>query len=116
MVAYGDGAHFAAHTDIPIGTDHRDHGARFGKFDRLLSGVYYFHAEPKGFTGGELRLFRFGSDAAAEPGDWMDIPPEQNSLVVFPSWVRHQVLPVHCPSDAFSDSRFAVNCWMCRSR
>ncbi len=116
MVAYGDGAHFAAHTDIPIGANHRDHGAQFGGFDRLLSGVYYFHAEPKGFTGGELRLFRFGSDAAEEPGDWMDVPPEQNSLVVFPSWARHQVLPVSCPSGAFKDNRFAVNCWMCRSR
>jgi Rps23 Pro-64 3,4-dihydroxylase Tpa1-like proline 4-hydroxylase len=116
MVAYGDGAHFAAHTDIPIGTAHRDHGARFGGFDRLLSGVYYFHAEPKGFTGGELRLFRFGSEAADGPEDWMDVPPEQNSLVVFPSWARHQVLPVSCPSNAFNDSRFAVNCWMCRGR
>jgi SM-20-related protein len=113
MVAYGEGAHFAPHTDIPIGERRALGGDGSGAFDRLLSGVYYFHREPKGFTGGELRLHRFGSNE--RPGDYVDVPPAQNSLVVFPSWVTHQVMAVHCPSNDFADFRFAVNCWMCRA-
>jgi SM-20-related protein len=114
MVAYGDGAHFAPHTDIPVGQGRRAFGGDgSGAFDRLLSGVYYFHHEPKGFSGGALRLHRFGSNE--QPGDYVDVPPDQNSLVVFPSWVTHQVMEVRCPSDAFADFRFAVNCWICRA-
>jgi Rps23 Pro-64 3,4-dihydroxylase Tpa1-like proline 4-hydroxylase len=45
--------------------------------DRLLSAVYYFHAEPKAFSGRELRLHSFAGD-----GSFVDVPPEQNSLVV----------------------------------
>jgi len=37
-------------------------------------------------------------------------------LVAFPSWLRHEVLPVHVPSGAWRDSRFAINCWLHRAR
>jgi predicted 2-oxoglutarate/Fe(II)-dependent dioxygenase YbiX len=106
LVAHNDGAHFVLHAD----TYTRDQKARG---DRMLSGVYYLYREPKGFTGGCLRLHRIG----AQPGDeGLDIAPDQNSLVVFPSWGPHEVLPVSCPSHAFADSRFAVNCWVYRAR
>ena len=113
IAAHGDGAHFATHTDIPIGEGRKPLGGdRTRTQDRLLSGVYYFYREPKGFSGGQLRLHRFGSDN--EPGDYVDIEPAQNSLVIFPSWTTHEVLKVHCPSRAFEDYRFAINCWLCR--
>ena len=114
IAAHGDGAHFAAHTDIPIGEGRKPLGGdRTNTQDRLLSGVYYFHREPKRFSGGQLRLHRFGSDNV--PGDFADIEPEQNSLVIFPSWTRHEVLKVSCPSRVFEDYRFAINCWLCRT-
>lgn len=115
IVAHGDGAHFARHTDIPLGPGRRPVGGDDrGTQDRLLSGVYYFHREPKAFSGGALRLYRFGSeDDAAD--DWIDIEPDQNSLVVFPTWASHEVRPVSCPSRDFADSRFAVNVWLCRT-
>jgi len=114
IVAHGDGAHFAAHSDIPIGEGRKPLGGdRTQTQDRLLSAVYYFHREPKGFSGGQLRLHRFGSDNV--PGDYVDIEPLQNSLVIFPSWTTHEVLKVHCPSRAFEDYRFAINCWLCRT-
>lgn len=106
LAAHNDGAHFTLHSD----TYTRDQRARG---DRMLSAVYYFHREPQGFSGGCLRLHRIG----ARVGDTgIDVPPAQNSLVVFPSWAPHEVLPVSCPSRAFADSRFAVNCWIYRAR
>ena len=105
LVAHNDGAHFALHGDLYTGQ-----GSARG--DRMLSAVYYFHRAPKGFSGGCLRLHRIG----AMPGDMgVDVAPDQNSLVVFPSWAPHEVLTVHCPSGAFGDSRFAVNCWVYRA-
>jgi SM-20-related protein len=106
LVAHNDGAHFTLHSD----TYNRDHVARG---DRMLSAVYYFHREPKAFAGGALRLHRLGA-APGNPGT--DIAPDQNSLVVFPSWAPHEVMRVECPSRAFADSRFAVNCWVYRAR
>ena len=82
--------------------------------DRLLSAVYYFHAEPKAFSGGALRLYPFG--AKKDEDSFADVQPEQNTLLVFPSWAPHEVLPVSCPSGRFSDSRFAVNCWIHRRK
>jgi Rps23 Pro-64 3,4-dihydroxylase Tpa1-like proline 4-hydroxylase len=108
LTAYGDGAHFKPHLDIPIGQDRKPLGARKGE-DRVISAVYYFHNQPKRFSGGNLRLFRFGSD-----DDSVSIEPIDNSLVVFPSWARHQVERVSCPSGDFADYRYAANCWYCR--
>jgi SM-20-related protein len=114
IVAHGDGAHFAAHSDIPIGEGRKPLGGdRTQTQDRLLSGVYYFYREPKAFSGGQLRLHRFGSDNV--PGDYVDIEPIQNSLVIFPSWTTHEVMKVRCPSGAFEDYRFTINCWLCRT-
>ena len=113
LTAYGDGAFYRAHRDIQVGPARRSLGARPGE-DRVLSAVYYFHREPKGFSGGELRLYRWGADiAAADPNDWRDILPTQNSLASFASWAVHEVRAVACPGGAFEDSRFALNCWYC---
>lgn len=103
--AYGDGAHFDFHLDIASGKD-----APEGS--RMLTGVYYYYREPKKFSGGDLRLFHLG--AAPESDDYVSVPPEQNTLVVFPSWVGHSVTTIHCPGDDFGDSRFALNCWLHR--
>lgn len=113
LTAYGDGAFYGAHRDIPIGPDRKTLGAKPGQ-DRLLSAVYYFHREPKAFSGGALRLYRWGAALDAPgPDDWRDIEPRQNSLAGFASWAIHEVRPVDCPSGAFEDNRFALNCWYC---
>lgn len=113
LTAYGDGAFYTMHRDIPIGPSRTPLGALPGE-DRVVSAVYYFHREPKAFSGGELRLYRWGADlAAATPNDWRDLSPNQNSLACFASWAVHEVRTVHCPSGEFEDSRFALNCWYC---
>lgn len=117
LAAYGDGAHFAAHLDIPIGADRAALGPRPGE-DRILSAVYYLHSLPKKFSGGALRLHRFGvqTPEQSRPGvECVDVEPVENSLVAFPSWVTHEVRPVSCPSGEFEDYRFSLNCWYCRT-
>jgi Rps23 Pro-64 3,4-dihydroxylase Tpa1-like proline 4-hydroxylase len=102
LVANNDGAFFKRHIDIFVGAARKSS-------DRLLSAVYYFHSEPKAFSGGALRLYSF-----EDPGTFVEVQPEQNTLLVFPSWASHEVRPVSCPSGRFSHSRFNVNCWVHR--
>jgi SM-20-related protein len=106
--AYGDGGHFCAHID----TDER-----LGRI-RVLSCVYYFAMTPRRFHGGELRLYGFPILSAADrsaTASFVDVMPETDTLVVFPSWLRHEVRPVQVPSRAWTDSRFTINCWIHRA-
>jgi SM-20-related protein len=103
LVAHGDGAFYTRHIDTK--TVHYADSDRI----RVLSGVYYFNAEPKAFTGGALRLYAIGG---TEGENFVDIEPLRNSLLVFLAWAPHEVLPVSCPSKRFIDSRFAINCWV----
>ena len=110
ITAYGDGAFYRAHTDT--GIPGRDDPAQPKERDpRLLSAVYYFHRQPKGFSGGALRLFRWGQCDFEDPANFRDFEPADNRLVTFLSWSRHEVRPVTCPSQRFEDYRFAINCW-----
>jgi Rps23 Pro-64 3,4-dihydroxylase Tpa1-like proline 4-hydroxylase len=104
LVAHGDGAFYKPHIDTRTGLESDLNSVR------VLSGVYYFHAEPKAFSGGALRLYDFVLDTHAPR--FVDIEPERNTFLVFSSWARHEVLPVTCPTRQFMDSRFAVNCWV----
>lgn len=104
LVARNSGASLQRHIDTTLGTDHLTSGPR------LISAVYYFHREPRAFSGGALRLYRFGAGEAE--GDYIEIEPRQNSLVAFPSWASHAVSAIHCPSGEFADSRFTVAMWV----
>ena len=106
IASYGDGGHFDSHIDTAEVLDRV----------RVVSCIYYFAATPRRFTGGELRLFGFPSPstAAGSPRPFVDIAPETDTLVVFPSWLAHEVLPVSVPSGAWPDRRFSVICWLHR--
>lgn len=109
ICAYRDGNHFAAHIDTN----------EVAERVRVASCVYYFAATPRRFFGGELRLYGFparpGRDMSHIP-PFIDISPETDTLVAFPSWLRHEVLPVQVPSGLWADSRFTINCWLHRTR
>jgi Rps23 Pro-64 3,4-dihydroxylase Tpa1-like proline 4-hydroxylase len=105
LVAHGNGAFFARHVDTLTG-----HGRRDGHH-RIISAVYYFYALPKAFSGGALRLHSLA--ATGEQDGFVDIAPDNDTLVFFPSIFPHEVLPVQLPSGKFLDSRFAINCWIC---
>ena len=109
LTAYGDGAFYQAHTDTGIPA--KGEARRVDPEPRLLSAVYYYHRQPKGFDGGSLRLFRWGDVDTADPANFRDLEPADNRLVAFLSWARHEVRPVSCSSGRFEDYRFAINCW-----
>ena len=100
ILAYQDGGRFGAHIDT--------HGETAQV--RILSCVYYFAVTPRRFSGGQLRLYGFPTLSAAGSPPTVEIVPETDKLVIFPSWLRHEVLPVHVPSGAWEDSRFTLNC------
>jgi Rps23 Pro-64 3,4-dihydroxylase Tpa1-like proline 4-hydroxylase len=66
LVANNEGAFFKRHIDTFMGE------ARQAS-DRVLSAVYYFHAEPKAFSGGALRLYSL--DTKEDEGNFADVQP-----------------------------------------
>ncbi len=104
VTAHGDGDFFATHTD---------NGAPDIAY-RRISYVYYFHREPKQFSGGHLCLYntmiedgygRLGRLAA-------DIAPPRNGLMIFPTFIYHGVTPISCASSALTDQRLTMNGWL----
>jgi SM-20-related protein len=106
LVAHGDGAFYSRHIDTL--TQRNDLVTH-----RIISAVYYFNLLPRAFTGGVLRLHSLA--ASGQQGTFIDIEPDRDTLVFFPSWFPHEVLPISCSSGRFLDSRFAINCWINRS-
>ena len=43
----------------------------------------------------------------------IDIEPERDGLLAYPSWAGQKSLSVNCPSRRFEDHRFAMNVWLC---
>jgi len=101
--SYGHGGRFGAHIDT---TGHLHQV-------RIISCIYYFSLNPPRFNGGQLRLYRLPSPSAErQTRSVVDIEPETDSLVAFPSWLPHEVLAVSVPSGEWNDRRFAVSCWI----
>jgi Rps23 Pro-64 3,4-dihydroxylase Tpa1-like proline 4-hydroxylase len=107
LTVHSEGDYFHVHTD------NGDDETR----TRVLSYVYYFHRQPKRFTGGELVLFDTWRDQArsTEVGPPVVIEPVDDSLVVFSSSCLHEVRAVQMLSDDPEDGRFTVNGWVRRS-
>ena len=95
---------------------HNDSGSP-DTLSRLLTYVYYFNREPRRFSGGEFRLYNSRVvNGRYECGDKAgDLEPKNNSILFFPSFCHHEVLPVNCPSKKFADSRFTINGWVRRA-
>jgi SM-20-related protein len=105
LTAAGEGHYFKVHCD-----DAPD-------CPRVFSCVYYLHREPRGFAGGDLRLYDcIEADGARRAADTFTVvEPIANRVVVFPSAEYHEAMPVRCPSAAFADSRFAITSWLHRA-
>ncbi|HET7440752.1 MAG TPA: 2OG-Fe(II) oxygenase [Terriglobales bacterium] len=106
MTASNDGDFFRHHNDNGQGEI----------ASRELTFVYFFHREPKAFSGGELRIYdsRLENGEYVSTGNYHTIVPRQNQIVFFPSALLHEITAVECPSRAFADSRFTVNGWFHR--
>jgi Rps23 Pro-64 3,4-dihydroxylase Tpa1-like proline 4-hydroxylase len=108
VTASTDGSYFRPHTDAGKGTLDAT---------RKLTYVYYFNREPKGFTGGELRVYddEFVNGKFSSTDTFQLVEPRNNSIVFFNAAIMHEVVPVHVPSKDFADSRFTVNGWVHRT-
>lgn len=104
VTANGDRDYFGMHRDSDGGDT------------RELTFVYFFSAEPRRFSGGELRVFEtVVEDGRVVPTDRSQtIVPRPNLAVFFPSRHDHEVVPVRVPGKAFADSRFSVTGWIHR--
>ena len=103
LTAHGSGGFFAPHVDTghPIAANRR------------VSCIYYFHASPRRFTGGDLKLYDtwVTPSGTTGAGTYTKLTPVDNSIVFFRSDAFHEVCPVHCESEAFGDSRFTMTIW-----
>lgn len=95
----------------------KQHSDEAPEIPRVLTCLYYLHREPRGFAGGDLRLYDCiqENDGRAAAETFTSVTPKANRLVVFPSDEFHEAMPVRCPSKAFADSRFAVTAWLHRA-
>lgn len=101
LVAHGDKAFYKTHIDTSTN--------RNAETVRVITAVYYFHSQPKVFFGGQLRILPLRHNVP--DSKFLDVEPINDRLLLFPSWVPHQVLPVKLEANNFIDSRFAINCW-----
>ena len=108
VTAHHAGGYYICHTDNGDSTP--------VQAGRRISYVYYFHREPRRFTGGDLLLY----DTDYEAQDWAmraysRLLPTDNMLVLFPSDSYHEITKV-APADGetlpFGDGRFTVNGWI----
>ena len=104
ITASNDGDFFRFHSDN--GSDR--------VASRRLTFVYFFHREPMGFEGGELRIHdaRLQDHKYVSEGSYQAINPQQNQIVFFPCELLHEITPVKCASQLFADSRFTLNGWL----
>lgn len=104
ITASGDGDYYRMHRDADA------------ESTRALSFVYFFNAEPRRFFGGELRLYDDrGVEGVAHANCSQLLTPRQDMLVIFPSRLPHELLPVRVPSQKFADGRFTLNGWIHRA-
>lgn len=108
-------AQLTAHNDQNYYKVHNDNGSP-DTATRELTYVYYFHREPKPFTGGELVIYdsKVQNNFYVQADTFQQVEPHNNSIVFFLSRYMHEVLPIHCLSQAFADSRFTINGWIRR--
>lgn len=94
LVAYHNNEYFRTHQD--------------GGTGRLISYTYFFHPEPKRFSGGEFVAFDTDKSSSTFDSTFTRIIPKRNSAFFFPSHYYHAVLPVITQNNDFMSARFVI--------
>jgi hypothetical protein len=101
VVCHTEGGRFGRHTDDA-----------YGSGPRVLTCVYYLHHRPARFTGGDLLLHDIrpagGSD---DPIAFTRFPPADNTVVIFPADVGHEVTEVRSDAADALQGRVSINVW-----
>ena len=102
--------HLTAHQD---GGFHKPHEDKDAYGIRQISFVYYFHAEPKAFEGGNLLVYA-ADGAWFNPDKFSRVPPLNNSIVFFPSELFHEVTPIQAIGEdqGFRSARLSFGGWI----
>jgi SM-20-related protein len=100
VAAHGDGDFFSTHVDSKKGTPR----------PRVISAVYYFHRIPRVFSGGNLCIYS-PAENDRQRSAFVEVPPENDSLVFFPAWLPHEVTRITSESRRIEDCRLSINCW-----
>ena len=98
------------------GQKYNYHVDSFADNKRQLTMVYYFHEEPKKYTGGELSITRspiYRGKRMDKSQEEITITPENNMALIFGGTTPHFVHPTKSPK-TFGKGRFSVNCWIGR--
>jgi Rps23 Pro-64 3,4-dihydroxylase Tpa1-like proline 4-hydroxylase len=91
-VVFQDGDFFEKHRDyVPYAVNLRRY-----------TWVYYYHREPRCFSGGNLLFFE--DEKLIE-----EVSPSAGTLIVFAADIMHAVSTVRVPSGDFADGRFSLN-------
>jgi Rps23 Pro-64 3,4-dihydroxylase Tpa1-like proline 4-hydroxylase len=103
VAVYGDGDHFQCHQDVFEAESSR----------RVLTFVYFFAPEPRGFSGGELLLYDADRPSGGFAGNkFTRIDPVSNRLVLFDPSAYHEVTPIQCSSEDPRDLRYTATGWI----
>lgn len=107
VTGHGDGGFFNIHRDASA-------DPASPSWARHVTFIYYFHRQPRRFTGGDLLLFDAAGHAQSggEEFSFTRIDPVHNSLVFFQSNRLHTVTRIECPSADLLDGRWTVNGWL----
>jgi hypothetical protein len=97
ILALGDGDAYLAPTDGPANRD-----ALANVFF-----IYFFHAEPRAFEGGDIKL-QLVTQRGAEQGDRIIGRPRQNGAVFARAGQFAEIEMVRVASRAFAEGSFAV--------
>lgn len=89
-------AHFARYEQGEFYALHRDNPQQ--KNHRVISTVFYIHANWQAHLGGELRL-------QDKLGNWHTLLPESNRIIFFQSDLLHEVLPTKA-------QRLSITAWL----
>lgn len=114
VTAHHAGDYYTCHADTmdPRDASHEE----AWRSARRISYVYYFHRQPRRFSGGDLLLYDTDYDAGkTSMRAYTRLPVADNTVVLFPSNSYHEitkVLPTDGETLAFADGRFTVNGWI----
>ena len=97
MSAYLPGGFFSKHRD----------DSALSLRSRKVGFVYFFHRQPRRFSGGDLLLY--DGDGTRS---FTQFEPRHNSIVLSPAACVHEVVPVESDSEDFADARFAIHGWL----
>ena len=72
------------------------------------------HGDGDFFNTGHLKIYKTViHEGMHSAGDLVaDIDPPRNGLMVFPSYIQHEVSKLTCPSTALEDQRLTLNGWL----